>query len=260
MTITPVILTKNEKLNIEKCIKKLNWDKKIFIFDSFSNDKTVSIAKKYKNIEVIFCKKNISYIQKINKIIKHFPYSWILILDADYELDKITSKFLKFFKPNSYFSAYFFKIKNIIDDKILDNDFYPSKPLLVKTNLVKLSQDGHKEKFLITGNCKYLNLNIYHNDRKEYSTWIKNQFYYAGQEATKILKVPFTKKDLKYKIRTIPFLMNFSLILYHLIYKNILKYKLPGIKYLFQRQIYEFLISIILIYKFNKIIKNFLKI
>ena len=39
--ILPVVLTKNEQSNIEKCLRKLNWAKKVLVFDSYSNDKTI---------------------------------------------------------------------------------------------------------------------------------------------------------------------------------------------------------------------------
>ena len=44
--LTAIILTKNEELNIEKCIKSVkNIAKRIVVVDSFSTDNTVAIAK-----------------------------------------------------------------------------------------------------------------------------------------------------------------------------------------------------------------------
>ena len=43
-------------LNIEKCIKNL-WCDKILIFDSYSSDKTIPVALRYKNVKIIRCKK-----------------------------------------------------------------------------------------------------------------------------------------------------------------------------------------------------------
>lgn len=45
--ITAIILTKNEEVNIEECIKSIiTTVKRIVVIDSFSTDKTVEIAKR----------------------------------------------------------------------------------------------------------------------------------------------------------------------------------------------------------------------
>ena len=45
--ITAIILTKNEEVNIEECIKSIIATvKRIVVIDSFSTDKTVEIAKR----------------------------------------------------------------------------------------------------------------------------------------------------------------------------------------------------------------------
>lgn len=45
--ITAILLTKNEEVNIEECIKSIiTTVKRIVVIDSFSTDKTVEIAKR----------------------------------------------------------------------------------------------------------------------------------------------------------------------------------------------------------------------
>lgn len=44
--ITAIILTKNEEINIEDCIKSIiTTVKRIIVIDSYSSDRTVEIAK-----------------------------------------------------------------------------------------------------------------------------------------------------------------------------------------------------------------------
>ena len=46
--ISVVILTFNEEIHIERCLKNItDWAGEIFIVDSYSTDKTLEIAKKY---------------------------------------------------------------------------------------------------------------------------------------------------------------------------------------------------------------------
>jgi len=251
VNFTPVILTKNEELNIDKCIKNLTWSKQIIIIDSYSSDKTIPIALKYKkNVKILRCKKSETYVSKINLVLKYYPSKWILLLDADYELEKKTKIFLRFFKPNNFYSAYSFKIKNILDSKILDAELYPSKALLFNSKLVNFTQDGHKEKIIIKGKIRFLNLNIFHSDKKKFNVWFTNQIKYSKDEVNKIFKKSFLQRDFKSKIRSIPFTMNIALVFYLLLYKKVLKFGIPGMKYFLQRQLYEFILALIYIYNF----------
>ncbi|PIR88020.1 MAG: glycosyltransferase family 2 protein, partial [Candidatus Harrisonbacteria bacterium CG10_big_fil_rev_8_21_14_0_10_45_28] len=48
ISISVIILTYNEELNLENCLKNIaDWVNEIIIVDSFSSDKTLEIAKKY---------------------------------------------------------------------------------------------------------------------------------------------------------------------------------------------------------------------
>ncbi|MBF0288328.1 MAG: glycosyltransferase family 2 protein [SAR324 cluster bacterium] len=45
ITISAVILTKNEEMNIVRCINSLQWCNEVVVLDSQSNDQTVALAK-----------------------------------------------------------------------------------------------------------------------------------------------------------------------------------------------------------------------
>ena len=243
-----VVLTLNEELNIEKCLKKLNFLKKVFIIDSYSSDKTASISKKFKNVRIIRVNKKLDYVGKLNFIKNKFLHNWILVLDADYELSANTYLFLQRFKPSTNISGYRFNIINIENGYILDSKLYPSKSLLVNTRNVNIARDGHKEKIKVFGKTVYLKQKIYHNDKKNINIWIHNQFSYASKDAELIL---LTKSRLRIQdqIRRIPFLMNFASFFYYLFYKKLIFKGWPGIKYTIKRQPYEFFLSLWIIKK-----------
>jgi len=46
-SIGVIVITFNEEKNIEKCLKSINWADEIILVDSYSNDKTLKIAKRY---------------------------------------------------------------------------------------------------------------------------------------------------------------------------------------------------------------------
>lgn len=82
--ISVVILTYNEELNLENCLKGVsNWVSEIFVVDSFSTDKTLGIAKKYGAEIVQHPFENQA--QQFNWALDNLKIKndWILRLDAD---------------------------------------------------------------------------------------------------------------------------------------------------------------------------------
>ena len=60
LNLTVIVLTYNEELNIEECIRSLSpFDSRIVVVDSGSKDKTLDILKKYK-VEVFKVYKDFS--------------------------------------------------------------------------------------------------------------------------------------------------------------------------------------------------------
>ena len=50
-TLSVVVITYNEERNIERCLRSIRWADEIIVVDSFSDDRTVEIAKRFtKNI------------------------------------------------------------------------------------------------------------------------------------------------------------------------------------------------------------------
>ena len=43
--VSILILTKNEEINIERCIRSVAWSDDIVVFDSYSDDRTVQLAE-----------------------------------------------------------------------------------------------------------------------------------------------------------------------------------------------------------------------
>ncbi len=81
MQVTAVILTLNEEFHIQECIDSLRWADQIVVFDSFSQDATVSLAKaagaeaqqsKFEN-----------YAQQRNAALQAIRTDWVFFVDAD---------------------------------------------------------------------------------------------------------------------------------------------------------------------------------
>ena len=104
LPISVIILTYNEEINLENCLKNLvDWADEIFIVDSFSIDKTLEIAEKY-GVK-IFRHKFENQAQQFNWALDNLEIKneWILRLDADeYLTEELKKKLPKFCRKSRW--------------------------------------------------------------------------------------------------------------------------------------------------------------
>lgn len=81
MGLSAVIITYNEEINIEQCLKSLSFADEIVILDSYSTDRTVEIARKY--TDKISFRKFTGFSDQKNALLKLASNEWILVVDAD---------------------------------------------------------------------------------------------------------------------------------------------------------------------------------
>lgn len=81
--ISVLILTKNEEQDLVKCLQSVAWCDDVHVFDSYSSDRTVEIAKSHgakvtqRQFDGYASQRNAAF----NNV--QYKYQWILILDAD---------------------------------------------------------------------------------------------------------------------------------------------------------------------------------
>jgi glycosyltransferase involved in cell wall biosynthesis len=83
MSISVLILTLNEEINLPACLESVKWSNDIVVFDSNSTDRTVEIAQQAGVRVVQRCFDN--YAAQRNAALQNVGYNhdWILMLDAD---------------------------------------------------------------------------------------------------------------------------------------------------------------------------------
>jgi glycosyltransferase involved in cell wall biosynthesis len=87
MKISVTIITLNEEANLERALKSCDFAHEIVVVDSFSTDRTVEIAKKYRAL--VFQKEFIGYGQQKNFAADQTSGDWILNIDADEEVSPL---------------------------------------------------------------------------------------------------------------------------------------------------------------------------
>jgi len=80
-SLIAVILTFNEAKNIQECINSVKWADRVLVFDSFSQDDTVNLARAC-GADVL---QNVfqNYAQQRNAALEELEADWVLFLDAD---------------------------------------------------------------------------------------------------------------------------------------------------------------------------------
>ena len=89
LDLSVIILTGNEEIHIKRCLDKISpYVKEVFVVDCYSTDKTVEIAKQYKNVSFLY-NNWVNYATQLNWAIKNAPIKteWVLRLDADEYLE-----------------------------------------------------------------------------------------------------------------------------------------------------------------------------
>lgn len=82
--ISATIITLNEEVNIERCLKSLDWVNEIVIVDSGSTDHTIAICEKY-NCKIIIAEwKGFGKTKK--NAVDAASHDWIFSIDADEEV------------------------------------------------------------------------------------------------------------------------------------------------------------------------------
>lgn len=84
MSISLLILTLNEEINIGPCLDRLTWSDDVVVLDSFSKDRTVEIAHRYPNVRVVQRKFD-NWAAHQNWAMEQIPFRhpWVFYLDAD---------------------------------------------------------------------------------------------------------------------------------------------------------------------------------
>lgn len=177
-TISALILTYNEEDNIEDCLKSLIWCNEIIVIDSYSDDQTVEIARKY--TDKVYQRIFDDFASQRNYGLDKVSSEWVLVIDADervtYELKEEIQQVL--LAPQA--EAYKIPFRNYFLGKwIRYCGWYPDYHLrLFKKEKARFVNKVH-EKVDIKGDINKLSAAIDHYTYKSISQFIRKTDYYT---------------------------------------------------------------------------------
>jgi glycosyltransferase involved in cell wall biosynthesis len=87
LSVSAIVLTLNEEINLAECLASLSWSDDVVVFDSFSSDRTVEIARAHGARVVQRPFDNWSAHQNWAVRSIEFRHPWVLYIDADERCD-----------------------------------------------------------------------------------------------------------------------------------------------------------------------------
>jgi len=208
LPLSVIILTFNEELNIENCLKNVaGWANEIIVVDSFSSDKTLAIAKKYtdKIVKHTF----VNQAEQFNWALANLKIKndWILRLDADEYLTEelkaeITEKLEN--RPDDI-NGYYIKRRVYFMGRFMKHGgYYPAWILRIfrreKAHSEERKMDEHI--VLLEGQAGKLKNDFIDDNKKDLAWWTGKHNDYSSREAIEAAKGNYGagKKVFYYKL------------------------------------------------------------
>ena len=187
LPISCIILTYNEEKNILKCLQSLySWIGEIIIVDSFSQDKTIEIAKQFtdKIYQNPFTTHVEQWIWAFNNV--ELNYEWCLALDADQVVScELKKELIELFKnlPEGI-DGFYIKRRQIFRGRWIRFGGYYPKYLLRLFKIKKVFCDENElvdKHFYVKGKTAKLENDLIEENLKEndISFWLKKHINYV---------------------------------------------------------------------------------
>ncbi len=192
--ITAIVLTYNESVNIESCLRALEWVDDVAIMDSGSKDGTLELALKTRPDARIFEHPFMDFGDQRNWALDNtLPrHDWILFVDADeFCTDGLAREMDAFIRQrHEYVGGYVAGRNYFMGRWVKHVSLYPVYQLrLLKQGFVRFRKEGHGQREILTGRCVRFKENWRHEwMSKGIDEWIERHNRYAGEEVEAVMR------------------------------------------------------------------------
>jgi glycosyltransferase involved in cell wall biosynthesis len=244
--ITPIVITYNEEANIARTLDRLLWARRIVVIDSGSTDATLDIIRAYPQAEVVHRLFD-EFASQCNFGIAQVMTTWVLSLDADYELSDELVNELYCLRPDSTIGGYQARFVYRVFGRPLRGTLYPPRTVLYRKDKASYQNEGHGHRVAVVGNVVPLAGVIFHDDRKPLERWFTAQQRYAREEAEHLLAMDRKSLGPADRIRLATWPAPFAVFMYALLLKGCLLDGWPGWYYALQRLLAETMLALELV-------------
>lgn len=239
--ITPLIITFNEEANIGRVLERLHWARSVVIIDSGSTDKTLEIAARFPQVQVI-TRAFDSFASQCNFGLTQIKTPWVLSLDADYVLgDGFEAELARVGDDASGYRAQF---RYCVHGRALRASLYPPRTVLHLSSAANYMAEGHGHRVELSGEVRRLQSVILHDDRKSLGRWLNAQIQYSRQEAEHLLTPPQSGLNRADRIRRMVFVAPTLVFFYTLLWRGLIFDGLAGWHYTLQRTLAELMLAL----------------
>ena len=238
MQITPLILTRDEEVNIGRTLGQLAWAPEVLVVDSFSTDATLPIARQFPNVRVVERTFD-SLANQSNFGIAQATTEWVLLLDADFFVPEELMRELESLQPPEDVDAYEARFVYAVGGRPLRASLYPPRIVLFRRARGVVVQDGHAHRVRVPGRIERLRHAIVHDDRKSLRRFVERQQVYMRQEAAKIRSTPWRELNASGRVRRLRVVAPLAALGYTLFVKRTILDGRAGLRYALERFLAE---------------------
>jgi hypothetical protein len=170
--------------------------------------------------------------------------TWVLSLDADYELSDELVAALHTLRPAPTTGGYQARFVYRVFGRPLHGTLYPPRTVLYRKDGARYQKEGHGHRVMVAGNVVPLAGVIFHDDRKPLARWLIAQQRYARDEAEHLMGLDRKALSLADKIRLAAGPAPFAVLIYALICKGCVLDGWPGWYYALQRLVAETMLAL----------------
>lgn len=148
MNYSALVLSQDEELQIEDCLRSLGPARRVVLLDSGSTDRTLEIARKFEQVEII-SRPFSSFADQRNFGLQRFePGEWVLHLDADERLTPALAAELQELQPPAQAVAYNLAGLVFVEGRAIprSSGFPVYQTRLTKAGVFEYEQVGHGQK------------------------------------------------------------------------------------------------------------------
>lgn len=240
--ITPLILTRDEETNIERTLSRLSWAGDVVVVDSYSQDATVEIARRFPNVRV-FQREIDTLADQSNFGLQQVRTRWVLLMDADYFLPDGFIAELHNLNPPPGVRAFRGAFTYAVGGRPLRASLYPPRIVLLDREHARVWQDGHAHRVLVDGDVAELHEKIIHDDRKNFERFIERQTRYMRQEAEKLRHADPRSLSLAGRVRKLIVVAPLAVLIQTLFVRGLILDGIPGLRYTWERFVAELILS-----------------
>ena len=182
MTLSVVIITRNEESNIGRTLASVAWADERIVVDSGSTDRTLDIAREH--AARVFAESWKGYAKQKNSAIAKASGAWILSIDADEEVSAELAESIKRVVGNATpnVSGYFISRRNLFLGRwIRHGGFYPDRKLrLFQRGKGEFVERAVHETMRVDGPTAVLEGDLIHNAYPTLTAYIETMNRYSS--------------------------------------------------------------------------------